>query len=189
MINLLEDGTDVSISENNIIILDEMVGDCSIPTRNWESIISIYNADKNNKLFLIPSITCSKLIQEIKDGAIPKMIFREYGLNYTSFNNEFNRIKSLIEDILVSKVIADEDLQFLNTCKINPTFILGKDIERVTAFHFNTSLRSLGKISSKNPEHWKNYMKLVHPEEFIEKEEKTNVEVVIKIAPGLIDAI
>lgn len=176
-------------NEINSIILDDLVGDCSIPARDWDSIITIFNADSRNKLFSIPGIICSKLIQEIKDGAIPKLIFREYGLNFQSFLNTYNKIKSEIEEISLLENIREEHIDYLNNCKINPTFILGKDIERATAFHFNDSLKSLRKISMLNPQAFKDYMKIVHAEEFTEKEKDNNLEVVIKIQPGLINEI
>lgn len=175
--------------EANIMILDELVGDCSIPSRDWESIITVFNADIKNKPFSIPSIICSKLIQEIKEGAIPKLIFREFGLNFQLFLNNYNKLKTEIEEISLSNKVREEDIEFLNNCKVNPTFILGKDIERATAFHFNTSLKKLGNISMMNPQAYKEYMKIVHAEEFTEKEKDNNLEVVIKIQPGLINAI
>ena len=45
-------------NEINSIILDDLVGDCSIPSRDWESIITVFNADARNKLFSIPAIIC-----------------------------------------------------------------------------------------------------------------------------------
>lgn len=175
--------------ETDIIILDELIGDCSIPSRDWESIITVFNADVKNKIFSIPAIICSKLIQEIKEGAIPKLIFREFGLNFQLFLNSYTKIKTEIEEIALSSRVRDQDIEFLNNCKINPTFILGKDIERATAYHFNTSLKKLGNISMMNPQAYKEYMKIVHADEFTEKEKENNLEVIIKIQPGLIDAI
>lgn len=183
------DSLTITNEEKNVIILDELIGDCSIPSRDWEAIINSFNSDNRNKLFSIPSIICSRIIQEIKDGAIPKMVFREFGLNFQSFINNYNKIKNTVEELSLLNNLREEDWEFINNCKVNPTFILGKDIDRATAFHFNKSVKHLKGVSEGNPQAWKDYMKVIHAEEFVDKEKDANTEIIIKISPGLIDAI
>lgn len=169
-------------------LMDELIGNCTIPDRNWEGIIKAYNSEASNK-FLIPPLICSLIVKRIKEGGIPKMIFREYGISYTVFNNQLKKLREQIEEILSRPNISDLDLDFVNNSDSNPIFLLGRDIDRAVAYNFNTSLSHLKGISEINPQAWKDYMKLVNPEEFVEKETAQNTEVVIKISPGLMEGI
>lgn len=173
---------------NDMALLDELVGDCSIPDRNWDGIIAVFNSNTEDK-FLIPPIVCSHIVRKVKDGGIPRMIFREYGLSYQSFSNKVRKIRDIIEEISNSRNISDADIIFIDACKNNPNILLSRDIDRAVAFNFNRSLDHLKKISDINPQAWKEYMKTVNPEEFVEKDTTKNTEVIIKIAPGLMDGI
>lgn len=169
-------------------LMDELIGNCTIPDRNWEGIIKTYNAEASIK-FLIPPLICSLIVKRIKNGEIPKMVFKEYGISYSAFNNQLRKLKEQIEEILSRNNISDLDLDFVKNSDSNPVFLLGRDIDRAVAYNFNTSLSHLKKISEINPQAWKDYMKLVNPEEFTEKESTQNTEVVIKISPGLMEGI
>lgn len=173
--------------DKDLLVLDELIGECTIPNRDWTSIINLYEI--NNKPFPIPAVICSKIIQRVKLGNIPKMVFKEYGINHNSFLSKYNKIKTLIEEISMLKEITVDQSYIIESCKSDPIFLLGSDLERASAFHFNNSLGQLEEISKLNPQAWKEYMKVVHSEEFSEKEKDKEISVVIKVAPNLIDKI
>lgn len=173
----------------DLMVLDELVGECTIPDRDWDSIINVHNSDKENKAFSIPGYICSRIIQNLKKGYIPKMLFKEYGISYTSFNDKYKKAKEVLEDLSVKPQLTEEEWLLINKIKNSPLFLLGQDIDRATAYHFNTALVHLGDESKKNPQAYREYMRLVHPEEFEEKQQGSNVEVIIKLAPGLIESI
>lgn len=175
--------------DTDLMILDEMVGECTIPDRNWDNIIKEYEADQSNKSFPIPGYICSRVVQKLKKGSIPKMIFKEYGINYSSFCEKYKKIKDVLEDLSVKPQITEEEWMMIERIKHNPLFLLGQDIDRAVAYHFNTSLNHLEEVSKQNPQAYREYMRLVHPEEFEEKQQGSNVEVVIKLATGLIESI
>lgn len=168
------------------MVLDELTGDCSIPTRNWKSIISVYE-NTNNK-FPIPAIVCSRIIEKIKSGEKPNMVFTEEGVNYKSFLNRYNNSKNVIEELLSLQSLNDEQWEIIRTCQNDPAFILGQDINRAKAHHFNRATQTLRDLST-NAQTWKTYMETIHPEEFKEQEDNKDVQVVIKLSKGLLEGI
>lgn len=173
--------------DDDLMILDNIIGDCSIPERDWESIINIYN--QNNKPFQIPAPICSNIILQIKDGRIPKMVFQSYGISYPKFKDRFNKIKLQLEEFSGKDTVSDEEWLMIENYLIHPIFILGCDIERASAFHFNEATDTLKKQSRQNAQSWLAYMKEIHKEEFVEKEDKKGFEVVINFGPGILDSI
>lgn len=169
------------------MVLDDIVGECSIPERDWESIINIYN--QNNRSFPIPPLICSKIIQEIKDGRMPKTVFRQYGASYSKFRNRFNKTKLSLEELSSRENFTDEDWNMIQTCRHDPYFILGLDIDRASAFHFNESTDLLKFLSKSKAETWLAYMKEIHSEEFSKKEENKSVEVVIQFGPDILESV
>lgn len=172
--------------DKDLMVLDEITEDCSIESRNWDSIITIYNI--NNKPFPIPALVCSKIIEDVKKGLIPHMVFKQYGISYSAFKNRYSKVKTILEELSVQSELTDSHWQIINTCRNDPAFILGQDIDRATAFHFNECTKTLEELSV-NAQTYERYMMLTHPEEFNKKEKENNVELVIKIAPGLLENI
>lgn len=180
--------TDLEVKniDKDLMVLDDIIGDCNIKSRDWNSIITLYNV--NNKPFPIPALICSKIIERIKEGEIPKMVFREYGINYSAFNNRYNKSKTIIEELSVKSSLSDAEWQVINVCKNDPAFILGQDVERAVAFHFNRSVKKLEKIST-SAQAYTEFIKIVHADEFTQKTENNNVQVTIKLGQGLIESI
>lgn len=173
--------------DKDLMILDELVDDLSIPERNWETIINLYN--QNNSDFPIPPTICAKIILEIKDGRIPKMVFKQRGISYNNFNNRYNKSKLIIEELSSKSELSDNDWQHIYSLRNDPAFILGQDIERARAFNFNQATDELKSQANMKFETWLEYMKQIHKEEFEQKEEKKGAEVTIIFQPGLLESI
>ena len=169
------------------MVLDEILETSTIPVRDWNVIIDEYNV--NNSPFPIPPIVCARIIQMVKEGKGNKeTIFRQHGIRYKQFLNRYNKSKKLIEQLLSLPEMTDAQFQVLNTLRKDPAFILGEDIERVDAFHFNDSIEKLRDISG-SPQAYERYIQITHPEQFEDKKENNNVQVVFKIQQGLIEAL
>lgn len=173
--------------DKDLVALDELVGDCSLPQRDWQSLIDVYN--QNNNKFPIPAPICAKIIQEIKEGVKPSSVFKAEGLSYTNFINRYNKNIAVIEELSSRPQLTDFEWETIRLLRIDPFFILGQDIERVRAFRFNQLQKDLKDLSMSKPETFLNYMKEFHSEEFTNKEDKQSVEVVIQFGSGLLEAI
>lgn len=173
--------------DKDLMILDESIGECTIPERDWESIINIWHQSGNK--FPIPALICANIIVRIKKGLLPKIIFKEYGISYANFENRYNKNKSIIEELTTKDNLSDDEYNIIQTLRNDPVFILGRDIDRARAFHLNKSVEKLDELSEANAMTWLAYMKEIHKEEFTSKEDKKGVEVVIQIGQGLLEAI
>lgn len=171
--------------DRDLMVLDELSDECTIESRNWESIINIYN--QHNRPFPIKPLVCSKIVENVKKGLLPDMIFKEYGISYTAFKNRFNKTKQILEELAVLPELTEAHWEIINTCRNDPAFILGSDIERAVAHHFNKCTENFEMLASVNAQSYEKYLAMTHPEHFSKKENEKNLEVVIKIAPGLLD--
>lgn len=181
--------TDISLRniDRDLMVLEDNIGDCGIPSRDWDAIVSLYNI--NNKKFPIPALICSKIIQRVKDGEKPNMVFKEFGINYTAFKTRYTKTKTILEECASIPELNEAHWSIINTCLNDPAFLLGEDLERASAFHYNKGMKKLEELSV-NAQSYERFLSLIHPSEFQEKnKEDRNIELVIKIAPGLIDSI
>lgn len=172
--------------DRDLIVLDQIVGDSSIPTRDWNNIITLY--ERNNSHFPIPSGICTKIIQRVKDGEIPKMVFKEYGANFNNFKNRYNKDKVALEELALVPILSEVQWNQVFSLRNDPFFLLMEDIEKASAFHFNKSLKVLEGIST-SAQTYIEYMKLTHPEEFTEKSDSNKERIEIKLAIGLLESV
>jgi hypothetical protein len=114
--------------------------------------------------------------------------FTMYGINYDGFRNKYNNCIKAIEELSIFTELTNEQWQMVDALIKNPYFLLGEDIKRAKAFHFNERSDFLQDMSQ-NAASILEHLKVIHPEEFIQSTENNNVEVVIKISPGLLEAI
>lgn len=173
--------------DRDLIVLDEIVGEGTLPSRDWDTIISLYN--HNNRPFSIRPIDCSKIIDRIKDGQRPHMVFKEHGYHYPAFIARYNKPKMILEELSTLSDLSDNQWAIVDICQKDPYLLLGRDIERATAYHYNEGTMHMKKVSKGKAIDWKEYMKMVHPEEFEDKSETTNMQVTIKFGPGLLEGI
>lgn len=174
--------------DKDLMILDIISDDCSIIERDWQSIINLYN-QQNTYPYSISPIICAKIIQKIKDGGISKYVFKEYGISFINFKNKYDKVCSEIEQLVLKSDMTNEDFSKINMLRSNPTFILGQDIDKASAFHFNQGMQTLQEGSEANSSLWIAYMKEAHKEEFTEKQDKKTAEIVIHLQAGLLESI
>ncbi len=173
--------------DRDLVSLDGILDDATLPQRDWEAIIKVYN--QNNKPFPISANACTKIIQMTKDGLKPNSIFNQIGKSYSNFINRYNKNKALLEDFNSKGDLTDNEWQIVRSLRNDPFYILGEDIKRVRAFHFNELQNDLKEISKMKAETFLTYMKEFHSEEFDHTQEKQGIEVTINFGEGILESI
>jgi hypothetical protein len=157
------------------------------PVRDWVFIITQFEL-AGNRPFMIPAIYCSKIIERIKSGMIPRKVFEEYGFGYQAFQNRYTKARESVELLMRKGTLDSNEYKMLNALHRDPHFILGNDIDRAKAYNYNYCSDKLRELSEGNAAMWKEYMKMVHAEEFVEKNQ-TTTPIIFQIGGNILDAI
>lgn len=164
---------------DNLITVDQDQ-EVDIPVRDWQAIIDHYNTYSKTP-YRLSAMKCSRIVERVRGGLIPKIVFEELGINYKSFQDGFNRCVEILEDLNSKNILTDEEAFTFNLYLKHPAYILGSDIKRCMAFHWNERQDDLLRLSRTSPTAMKEYMKLVRPEMFIEEDKVQSLNIQIKI--------
>lgn len=174
--------------DKDLVILEDIIDDTSLPQRDWESIISIYN--QNNRPFPISPLKCAKLVQQIGDGLKPSTVFASQGLRYKNFLTRYNKDVATLDELQSKGQVTEAEYQMVLSIRNDPFFILGRDLERVRSHKFLDTQIELRDLMMGKPEAALTYVKEFHPEEFEDKSDKQNIELtVIQFGPGILESV
>lgn len=171
----------------DLMVIGEVVDNNLLKERNWESIIRLHNS-KSNKPFLIEPIVCSKIIQDIKEGYKIDWVFRSYNLNYKTFKERYNKIKTFLEEVSELPEVTNDQFALIENLLSDPTFLLGQDIDKAAVYWLKLKTKEKEELSTK-PDEIEKHMKLIHPDEFKDDSGSIGFEISFKIAPGLLDEL
>jgi hypothetical protein len=103
-----------------------------LPQRNWQGIINSYNAANKRKFPFTPE-KCKLIVEYVKQGHLPRLIFESLGISNTKFNNLVIKASELDEQLEILSVkedlSEDEYNQFQELIR-NPLRLLISDIAR-----------------------------------------------------------
>lgn len=173
--------------DRDLVTLNDIIESEAIPQRDWSAIIVLYNI--NNTPFPISAIACAKIVEEIKNGLKPTVVFKAKGLIYRNFLNRYNKDIQVLENLISKDYLTNDELNLIQSLRNDPFFILGQDLERVRAQKFTELQLELRDLMSAKPETFLSYMKEFHAEEFEQKQEVNEHQIIIKFDKGILESI
>jgi len=125
----------------------------SMPTRNWNQIIQLYN--KNNRKFLFTPLQCKVIIQYVIKGLPPQHLFKTLGISqqkFTSMSTKAVELQEQYDKLAGQENLSDEDYELLTELAYNPLRILMSDIERAEGLADLEDFERFNLYASKGPD-------------------------------------
>jgi hypothetical protein len=170
------------------IVLDSF----KLPERNWDALISDYNA-VNKKKFPFSPLECKVIIEYVKRGIPAEFLFKSRGINkqrYINLVTSASDMEFALEQLAVKPKLEDNEFDQFQTLMRNPLRILISDIERAEGISDLVDWEKFNKESMRNTEILLTKMKAKFKDKFSEKESNQGaVNVQINVAGNWVEEL
>ncbi len=147
-----------------------------LPTRNWNALISDYNA-ANKKKFPFSALDCKFIVEFVKKGQHPDIIFNSLGFSNTRFSNMVTnafQYDERLEKLAGKENLTDEEYDEFNSLLRHPTRVLMSDIARASGICAMMDWELFNEESRRQPDLLMSKMRSKFRDKFSEKDASAN---------------
>lgn len=163
-----------------------------LPERNWNLIIRDYNS-KTDKKFPYSPLECKVILEHVKRGQIPKIIFQGLGTSiqkYTFLVQRAEYLEEEIERLRAKESLTEDEVTALHNAQRNPIRILMGDVKRAEALCSLSEWEKFNEFAANQPDMKAMQMKAKYKEIFGESQrESGGYNVQIQIGGDWLDSL